>query len=274
MSAQDREATARNPVEKAMQLLRWMVDDAANDWGVREIARGLGLAPSTVHRVLTDLESQRIVRADRKTGRYSLGLEFFRLAWKATRRFPLRQAALPALQWLVDKTNETAFLGVYDADRREMMFAATIQSTHELRYVVTLDKWMPLYVGSSGLAILAFLPDHERKAILGKVKGGERRATSLSELDVILDDVRRRSYAKTIGQRVPGAVGISAPVFGPSAAVVGDIGLSIPVQRFASDDEQRLASLVKAAAAQVTNEIGGTAPEQLWRPSNPPHSSV
>jgi DNA-binding IclR family transcriptional regulator len=262
MSAEQSEVVARNPVEKAMQLLRWMVDDGGSDWGVREIARGMKLAPSTVHRVLADLEEQQIVRSDPNTGRYQLGLEFFRLAWKGTRRFPLRQAALASLQWLVNQTNETGFLGVYDSGRREMIFAAAIESSHELRYVVTLDKWMPLYVGSSGLAILAFLPEHERGAVLASLRTLDGAMPSVSELSTILDDVRRKGYAKTIGQRVPGAVGIAAPVFGSGGTVVGDLGLSIPVLRFSEGDEERLALLARKAAAQVTHEIGGTVPEK------------
>ncbi|MHB8587958.1 MAG: IclR family transcriptional regulator [Candidatus Dormibacteraceae bacterium] len=255
---------ARNPVEKAVQLLRWMVDDKGTEWGVREVARGMGLAPSTVHRVLTDLEAQQLVRADANTGRYSLGLEFFRLAWKGTRRFPLRQAAIPALQRLVEQTNETAFLGVYDRDRREMMFAAAIESAHELRYVVTLNKWMPLYLGSSGLAILAFLPERDRSAILGRIGPADKRtsrAKSRAELNAALAEVRRLGYARTMGERVPGAVGISAPVFGSGGDVVADIGLSIPVQRFSEHDEGHWANHVRDAARQVTNAIGGIVPD-------------
>lgn len=255
---------ARNPVEKAVHLLRWMVDDGGTKWGVREIARGVGLAPSTVHRVLADLEAQQLVRVDANTGRYSLGLEFFRLAWRGTQRFPLGQAAIPALKRMVEQTNETAFLGVYDHDRREMMFAAAIESTHELRYVVTLHKWIPLYMGSSGLAILAFLPERDRRTVLGRIGSADSRPSgtkSRAELDAVCAEVRRLGYARTMGERVPGAVGISAPVFGPGEDVVADIGLTIPMQRFSEHDEGRLANHVRDAARQVTNEIGGIVPD-------------
>jgi len=257
-------SSPRNPVEKAVTLLRWMVDDGGTEWGVREIARALGLAPSTVHRVLVDLEGQQLVRVDPVTARYSLALEFFRLAWKSTQRFPLRLVATPALRQLVEQTNETAFLGVYDRDRREMMFATAIESTNELRYVVTLNKWLPLYMGASGLAILAFLPERERRAIIAGVRAKSSRNGGpklRKELLAKLAQVRRVGYSKTTGQRVAGAVGICAPVFGSGGIVVGDIGLSIPDLRFSTKDEEHLAQFVKDAAARVTKEIGGIVPD-------------
>lgn len=253
----------RKPVEKAIQALRWMVDEPGSDWGVREIARGMRLAPSTVHRVMSDLESQGLVHGDPATGRYSLGLEFFRLALKSTSRFELPEVAMPALERLVAASSETAFVSVYDSNRHEMMYVAALDSPHELRQVITLNAWTSLYVGASGFAILAFLTDAERRLIASGMRSRKDKTIqpiSQSELASILERVQRNGYVCTLGRMVLGVVGICAPIFDSRKGVLGSIGLSIPQQRFADYDERRLAQLVVQAATDISKVVGGRFP--------------
>jgi DNA-binding IclR family transcriptional regulator len=236
-----------------------MVDDSANNWGVRELARGVGLPPSTVHRVLEDLQQQGFVRSDVASSRYSLGTEFFRLAWKSATRFPLRDAAMPALKRLAASTDETAYLGVYDPVRRQMFFAATVESSNQLRYVIVLNTWMPIHLGASGLAILAFLPESERRVVLADVDSANQRPKQSLALQAAIDEVRRKGYARTYGQRLPGAVGIAAPIFVAHETVLGDVGVTIPSFRYQDRDEPRLSKAVMAAAAEVATELGNIA---------------
>src|SRR5215467_1532886 len=98
---QTTERETRNPVARAFAILQWMVDAAGTAWGLREIARGVGMHPSTLYRVLAHLEAEGIVRQDTETDRYSLGLGFLRLAWKAADRNSVREVALPAMKALV-----------------------------------------------------------------------------------------------------------------------------------------------------------------------------
>ena len=69
--------------------------------------------------------------------------------------------------------------------------------------------------------------------------------------------VRERGYAFSQEERRLGGVGIAAPVFGPGGQVVAEIGVSVPTQRFVASDEARLARLVTACAARITEELGG-----------------
>src|SRR3954471_22754123 len=91
---------ARNPVARAFAILQWMVDAAGSSWGLREIAKGTGMHPSTLYRVLSHLEAGGYVQQDPETDRYSLGLAFLRLAWKAADRNSVREIAVPSLKAL------------------------------------------------------------------------------------------------------------------------------------------------------------------------------
>ena len=39
--------------------------------------------------------------------------------------------------------------------------------------------------------------------------------------------------------------------------VVAEVGVSVPTQRFVAGDEERLAQLVVACAARITEDVGG-----------------
>src|SRR5262245_65768432 len=131
----------RTPVTRAFTILSWMTGADGDDWPLSEIATGVDMHPATVHRVLTQLVEDQIGKQDAGTGRYGLGLEFLRLAWKASGRASVRDVAVPHLRALTADTNETAWLGLYDPGRRQMMFAAAVESPQPIRHVRPVNEW-------------------------------------------------------------------------------------------------------------------------------------
>jgi DNA-binding IclR family transcriptional regulator len=248
----------RNPVARAFRLLVWMAEQEGETWGVREIAAGVGMHPSTVHRLLATLEPDGLVRRDPGSGRYGLGLEFLRAAWRTASRNSLAQLGVPVLRRLRDETGETAVLGVYDHARRAMLLVASVESEHAVRNVRPLHTWMPVHGGASGRALLAWLPDEERAAVLGGPLAAVTDATITTRgaLERNLEEVRRQGYALSRGERVPGGVGVAAPVLDAGGRVVAAVGITMPEQRFAPADEPRLAALVVAAAAELGERLG------------------
>jgi IclR family acetate operon transcriptional repressor len=229
-------------------------------WGVREIAKGIGMSPSTVHRLLGLLEEEGLVRQDEPGGGYLVGAELLRLAWNASGTHPVRTAALPHMRDLVEAGGETATLGLYDPVRQQTWVAAVVESDEPFRYVSTLHEWRDLHTGASGRAIMAFLPERERRDVAERTKlapATEYTITSAAELEGVLAAVRERGYAVSREERRLGGVGIAAPVFGPGSQVVAEVGLSVPTQRFTPADEPRLAKLVLDCAARITASLGG-----------------
>jgi DNA-binding IclR family transcriptional regulator len=253
---------ARDPVARAFAILFWMVDAAGESWGLREIAAGVAMHPSTLHRVLAHLQAGGLVQQEPETGRYRLGLGFLRLAWKAADHTPVRAIALPSLQALVDVTGETALLALYDPSRQEMMLAATVDSPHPIRQARQIAEWLPVTAGATGLAILAFLPEAEQRAILARPLPTitPRTTTDRAALEQIIEHIRVQGYTLTRGERTPGAVGVGAPIFGPAGRVIGSVGMTQPEQRFRPEDERQQAERVIGAARTITEHLGGAAP--------------
>ncbi len=229
-------------------------------WGVREIAKGVEMNPSTVHRLLGLLEEEGLVRQDDPGGGYGLGTELLRLAWTAAGSHPVRSAALPHMRELAEASGETVTLGLYDPVRQQTCVLAVVESDAPFRYVSNLHEWRDLYTGASGRAVMAFLPEDERRAIVERTKlapATEHTITHADELETVLAEVRARGYASSQEERRLGGVGIAAPVFGAAGIVLGEVGLSVPTQRFDPDDEPRLARLVLVCAERIGAALGG-----------------
>lgn len=251
---------ARNPVGRAFRILSWMAARDDGPWGVRELAKGVEMNPSTVHRLLGLLEEEGLVRQDDPGGGYQLGTELLRLAWTASGTHPIRSAALPHMQALAEESGETVSFGLYDPVRRQTYVAAVVESDAPVRYVSKLHEWRDLHTGASGRAVMAFLPEEERRDIVERTRlapATEHTITSREELERVLAEVRARGYAFSQEERRLGGVGIAAPVFGPGGQVVAEVGVSVPTQRFVRSAEARLARLVRACATRIGEEIGG-----------------
>src|SRR4051812_26163443 len=145
-------------------------------WPLGEIAAGGGMHPATVHRVLGQLVEDGLVRQAPGTGAYGLGLEFLRLAWLASGRESLRDVAEPELRALTADTGETSWLGLYEPSRRQMLFAAAVESPQPIRQVRPINEWRPVHGGASGPAPPALPPRPEgRGGVAGPPPPGAAR---------------------------------------------------------------------------------------------------
>jgi DNA-binding IclR family transcriptional regulator len=102
----EKKSAAAEPVAsvaKALTTLRSFVD-GQDEWGVRELGTALGLPPSTVHRLLARLRMEGFVGYDKNHQKYKVGFEFARLSAAVMQRHGLRQAALPLMRELTDRT--------------------------------------------------------------------------------------------------------------------------------------------------------------------------
>src|ERR1700754_2810472 len=103
----DRPSWELAPVRNAARLLKEF-SRTDRELGVSELARRLGLATSTVHRMLATLAAERLL-ARAPTG-YRLGLAVFDLGASVVPRLDLHEAALPAMAMLRASTGETVQL--------------------------------------------------------------------------------------------------------------------------------------------------------------------
>lgn len=260
----------RTPVAKALQMLTWMADSPDEDWGIRQVARALDVPPSSAHRTASMLATANVLTSE-TDGRYRMSLDFFRLATRAAHKVPVRALALPAMHELVATTDETAYLGLYSPERRQMTYVACVHAAHPVQYVLPQHRWLPMYAGAGGLGILPFLAPGEIEEIIATtdlVPLTDRTITDADELRRELVKVREAGYAVSFGRLVVGAVGVSAPIFDARRRVVGVMVLALPEARTERSRAEELGRAIAASARAVSDALapaGHAAPSRSQR---------
>jgi DNA-binding IclR family transcriptional regulator len=230
---------------------------------IKDASAALSLAPSTVHRLLDLLGKENIVEHDKVDRNYRVGPEFFRLAAKVFERYDVRTLAMPVLHEIVQACDETCMLGLYLPTVGKMTFAAKVDSSRALRYQIPLSTQISVFWGASGRSILAFLP----KADVDRIYAHEDAAPASGEavpsrrkLDKDLAEIRKNGVAFSRGQKIPGAIGLGAPVFGASGAVIGSLAATVPAADLTDAKEKQIRTMLKTKSAELSLRLG--APSQ------------
>jgi IclR family transcriptional regulator, acetate operon repressor len=224
--------------------------------GVRDVARQLGMSKSVVHRILRSLTSRQLLDFDPVRRGYRTGPALAALGARALRRLDLRQAALPILHGLQQKTGETATLSALVG--RTRVFIDQVQSLQEVRMTVELGRSFPLNAGASSKAMLAFADPALRRQLLD---GPLPRITPATPVDADRVETELREIvecgtAVSFGERQMGSAAVAAAVIGPEGYAVGAIAVCGPAHRFDRTAIERHRAVVKSAARQLSLQLG------------------
>jgi IclR family transcriptional regulator, acetate operon repressor len=188
-------------------------------------------------------------------GLYRLGPKSFRLAADilAIRRFP--NLVRPIMQDLAAKSGETVFLVVLDPLAQRVTYTEVIESANPLRYTVPTGTTRPLYSSAGGLMLLAYQEPAWIDAYIGATllePLTPRTTTDPKELRERLAEIRREGIGISLGETVPGAAGIAAPIFNADGSVTAGLLIGAPLDRF----EQELPELTRLLREAVTRVSG------------------
>jgi IclR family transcriptional regulator, acetate operon repressor len=239
-------------------------------WGVRELAAASGLSVSATHRILHEMASLGMLSAGPKRGQFTVGPELTRIAILTAERVDLKAVARPVIEAASQDIGETVILASYSPVRRQFWAVDAAESDHTIRYLwESLRRWSDIHVGSSGKGILAFLPEAERDAIIQALPDPIPTIVPMtkSQLAVQLAEARARGFVVSHGERVSGAVGVSAPVRDATGRVIGDLIASWPDNRTNRQKEHRVADRMVASADEVSRLLGYRSADRPDRPA-------
>lgn len=185
---------------------------------------------------------------------YTLGPGAFHLAARIMARWSNIDNLRPYLDELSRLTQETISLGVLDGDARRVVFTHVIDSPHPLRYVVVPGSSAPLYCTAAGRVFLAFGAAQWREDYLANTMFKQYTpdtVTSIPKLRAILEGVRERGMATSVGELLSGTSALAAPVFGLDGGLVAALVLSAPAER-AEDRFAEFSQTLRAVAARAS----------------------
>lgn len=223
---------------------------ADDELGVSEVARKLGVAKSSAHRMLSTLAGRGFVEQNPDTGRYRLGLHLYELGQVSVSRSRLRQAALPIMEDLRQRTGHTIHLGV--ADGSDVVHLERLQSREGLDIFDTLPaRRFPTHCSATGKVLAAFDPavaEARRRAAFPPITANSVR--SVEEWDATLVKIRRAGVAVNRDEVAIGAMSVAAPIYdgiGRARAALSIVGRTEVMDRC----EQQFTRLVVEAARRL-----------------------
>jgi DNA-binding IclR family transcriptional regulator len=230
---------------------------AQPELGVREVARLADLSTSTAGRLMAELKDAGLLKQNPATRAYSPGSKV--LAWSSVYMATLniRSAALPYMEDLRRASGETVTLYILEGNDR--LCIERMESQHNIRMVTRVGQKLPLYAGSAGKAILAFMPGDWIAGYLENVvlkPLTERTIDDPGRLRKELEQIRQEGYAASFGEWILEASGVAAPIFGPMGVVLGALSISGPGSRFTPDRVVEFAAAVQRMTRAISLVMG------------------
>lgn len=243
-------------IKRAVQILHTFSLEE-KELGITELSKRLNLHKSTVYRILVTLANEGIVLKNQVNQKYRLGIVLFKWGSIVQHQMEIREFALPIMKELAERTKESVYLNVISG--RERVCIEKVESSNDVRRVIKLGVNLPLYTGGSGKAILAYLMDEEIQKFIQEEKLVAFTTNTITDPERLLEDlrdIREKGYAIAIGERVPGATTIGAPIFNYTQKVVASITISGPSERITEQKIKTFSSFAKEAARKISTLLG------------------
>ncbi len=213
-----------------------------------EIARDLGIAKSTLHRVCAVLLERGWVVRDVE-GRFALGVRALRLG-SSSAGLPIVTAFRSVAAEFLTRHDETIVLAVLDGD--ESLYFAIEETSQPVRLVTHVGSTTPAFASASGRVILA---SHSPAAVAAMFGGRllvtptGRRLNGVAELQAILEEVRERGYAENWEETADGLFAASVPIVNDEGVTIAALTTCVPVCRITPERrEEIVADLVRLGA--------------------------
>ena len=248
-------------VDRAIRVLTAL--QGTRRMSLSELAARLDLAPSTTHGIVRSLVEHGMVVQERGSSRYQLGPAVLRLGNVYLDTLELRSRAIPWAEDLARRTGLAVRTGVLLID--DVVIIHHEPRPDGSRQMPEVGIVIPVHASALGKAMLAFLPEDEKRVLTS----GELRSmtgetlTSPELLRDQLDQIRSSGIAEEQDEAVIGEGSLASPVFDSYGEAVGAIGVVVPSGSPAAG--QDVSDLVRETARAVSRELGAAS----WPPRQP-----
>lgn len=212
-------------IQKAVRVLEAFTKERP-ERSVTEISIQLGWHKAVVHKILITLEHGRLVQRDPSTRRYRLGPGIMQLAGVFQSEEPLLREGVPLLKELSRRTGHTAALAILDG--LNVLYVAAVEGVEGLKLTARVGDRRQAHATGSGKVLLADLPPEDLDRLLGAGPLPLMTPQTIvdpARLKAHLDEVRKLGFALNIEERIPGMVGVAAPVRDHHGATIAAVSV-------------------------------------------------
>jgi DNA-binding IclR family transcriptional regulator len=216
-------------VEKTFLILEAMAE-LGEPVPLRELSARTDLPKSTLHRILQTLTALGYADQDSRNGDYYLTRQIAQLG-RGNRYLAVQEAALPIMQRLHQRFDETVNLGVLEGSN--VYYLHALETSQPLRWIVSPGSKDHFHCTALGKAIVAFLPEEYRDKLIRASRleaRTEHTITSKRQLREELARIRERGVACDRQENDRGVACFAFPLL-RDGYPIASISLSVPSVR-------------------------------------------
>lgn len=232
-------------VNKAFQILR-LVSKSEHGLKISDLSNALKISKSTVHGIAAALEELGAVMRDPVTKRYRPGLTLLELGKSAHSQFDLKDLARPVMEQLMEKTQESVFLGVLNAEHITVL--DIVESRNDLKITSPVGTTLPLMAGAAGKVFLAAMDEAHASEIIqskGLPKYTDNTVTDPRQYLSEISRVRKMGVATDYEEYIPGVRAVASPIRSSRhfISAIWVVGFKMTL------DDDKMTALIKATQA-------------------------
>ena len=243
-------------VQHALDILN-LFEGSRTELGNNEIARLLGMDPSTAAGLVYTLRLNNYLDQNPDNRKYRLGMKLAERASVLLDQLDLRKIATPTLEKIRQWSGESVNLAI--RDHQEVVYIERLFGEHSLGIRSELGKRGWLHSTALGKVILAHMDPEERNNILSDyefIPVTPRTITNLKDFQQELEHVRSEGYAVDDEENELGGRCLAAPIFDVSGRPVVAVSISVPIQRLPRERIARYGMKMKEAALEISRNMG------------------
>ena len=221
-----------------------------------ELSRKLGLNKST--RLLCSLEKAGFIERNDKTAEFRLTYKTYKIGRVYIKQVNLHTEAMPLLNDLTARFNETSHLGVLD--EFEVFFMDWVESTQSVTLPSLAGNRLPAYCTALGKVLIAYLDQPALERYLKQVDlkpYTSHTITARNQLRRHLRQIKNQEYALDDGEFQSEVRSVASPVRNEFDQVIAGISIAGPVYRLKDDAVlKKLISEIKKTAHMISKRLG------------------
>lgn len=238
-------------ITRAVAVLR-VLEGEPEGLSLGQISQRVGLARSTVQRIVDALRAEHFLIAASPSAGVRLGPALIRLAASASVEFD--HITRPIMADLAQKVGETVDLSLLKG--QSAVFTDQVQGRHRLRAVSAIGESFPLHCTANGKALLSVLPEEKLNRILrGPLpKLTPNTITKATDLRREIDVCRRTGFAVDNEEHTEGISAVGSAFIDPIGRAIA-LSIPVPTTRF-NRTRHDLATELLAARQRIIEALG------------------
>lgn len=216
-------------VERALTILNCFRQEQAQ-LSLKQLAEQTGFYKSTILRLAGSLERYGYLMRQ-SNGIYRLGTALIGLGETARDSFDISAVVRPVIEELRDYYNESVAFYTRSGNQRICLYRAN--ANRAIRHQLDEGRRLPLDRGAAGRVMLAYS----------------------NESDDLYEEILRKGWYMSTGERDPEVSAIAAPVFDKKGELLAVLSISGLTSHFDTDRQQEIAETLQQKSKELTEQL-------------------